>query len=273
MEGHPEAAAALLEGFAPGSIAAALAAATPTIAAGVLGQMAPGSASASLLELPPGSARDLLEILPLHVASALLRRVPAEHRERLLASLTRTVSGPLARLLDYPARTAGALLDPLVTAIPLDVSARDAIEAVRAFPERVDHEVFVIRRDQTLIGSIALRALVAAPATVRLETLATPVGARFSAFSDAKTLLASPAWADTHTVPVVDGGGLYLGALRYEAILRLAADTATVPISAAAVSTLVSLSELCWTGCAGLVAELTAAAIRTSPPSRDGHGV
>jgi Mg/Co/Ni transporter MgtE len=239
----------------------------------VLSHLAPGSASASLLELRLDTARDLLEILPLHLTGALLRRVPAEHRDRLIAVLPSTVSGPLARLLNYPERTAGALLDPLVTALPLDARAHDAIEAVRAFPERVDHEVFVIRRDQTIVGSIALRALVAAPEMVTLESLATPVVACFSAFSDAKTLLASPAWADTHTVPVVDASGLYLGALQYDAILRFAADTATAPMSAVAVSTLVSLSELCWTGCAGLVAELTAAAIRTPQHSRDPHGV
>lgn len=273
MQGHPESAAAVLERFTAGGVAAALAAGTPTVAARVLGHLAPGSARACLLELPPNAASDLLQALPLHVTGALLRRVPAELRDRLMAVLPSTVSGPLARLLRYPERTAGALVDPLVTALPLDVSASDAIEAVREFPERVDHEMFVISRDQTLIGSVALRMLVAAPATVPLASLAKPVIACFSAFSDATTLLASPAWADTHTVPVVDGLGLYLGALRYDAIRRLAADRATAPMSTLSVSTLVSLSELCWTGCGGLIVELAAAAVRNPHHPQDTHAV
>jgi Mg/Co/Ni transporter MgtE len=158
-----------------------------------------------------------------------------------------------------------------VTALPLDVSASDAIEAVRSFPERVDHEVFAVNRDQTLVGSISLRALVAAPATVSLETLTLPVSARFSAFSDPTAILASPARADTHTVPVVDRRGLYLGALRHDAILRLAGDSATEPLATGSVSTLMSLSELCWTGCAGLIAALVA--ILSGQHSRGTHDV
>jgi Mg/Co/Ni transporter MgtE len=152
------------------------------------------------------------------------------------------------------------------------VTAGNALDAVRAFPERVLHEIFVIDRAHTLIGSIPLRVLIAAPAAERLGALAVPVAASFVALSNASTVLASPAWTDTHTVPVVDGSGLFLGALRYDAVLRLAAGDAPARMSTASVSTLLGLSELCWAGCAGLFAELTAAVIRSRHATGEPHG-
>jgi magnesium transporter len=256
MQRHPEAAAAICESMDAEDVARVLAAIEPGVAGSVLARMAPGHATACLLALAPGQAAAMLATLPVHTAGILLRRLPSGNRASCLAALPRQAAQPLARLLTFPENTAGALVDPLVIALPADMAAGDALTRVRESPDAVDHEIFVVDRDQVLVGSIELRNLIAAGAADRLQSLAVPVAARFLAGTDAHSIAASPAWSATHTVPVVDTAGVYLGAVRYDTILPLASADERRSPATQALDTLLAFGELTWSGGGTVLIEL-----------------
>lgn len=260
MESHAAAAAARLERFDPPEIASALLAAPSEVASAVLARMAPRAASAALAALPTEAARRMLEAVPVRVGSMLLRRLSPAVRTPLLDHLPDALKRTIARQLEFPEHSVGGLADPLVTALPSDTRVAQALDHVRTHPDHIDHELFVTDRDHRLQGTIALRLLVAASPGAELDTLATPVGTYFLATADVRVLLHSPAWAETHTVPVVDETGIYVGALRYDAIRRVADEARMKALPAATSGALIQLNQLVWTGSVRLLGELVGAA-------------
>jgi len=260
LESHPDRAAAQLERFSVGEVAAFLGGAPPAIAADVIARLAPFLACACVLEMPADVATAVLEAVPLDIASGLFRRMSAPVREQLITSLSESRSQTIRGLLRFAERTAGALLDPLVLALPRDTSAAAALERVKtADPDHVDGELFVIDRDHTLLGVVTIHALVAARGEANLETLMRPVAYRLAATSLVESVLANPEWAHTRTAPVVDDRNVFLGALHYDTALRYADSGSSVPPSATVIQTLINLSELYWLGCGRLTTELVTA--------------
>lgn len=272
LEAHPDQAAALLEHLPTGEVASCLGSVPPAVAADVIARMAPLAACACLVDMLSSTGTAVLETMSVDIASALLRRMPTEVAERLTRSLSETRADRIRGLLRFAERTAGALVDPMVLALPSDVSAAAALEWVRtASPAQVDHELFVIDRAHTLDGVVSLRALIAAPGETRLEALVEPVASRLAATAGLQAVLASPVWVHTRTAPVVDERGVFLGVLRYDTARREADPAVAVPSSTAVIRTLVSLSELYWSGCGRLTTELVTA-MTGSPRARPNGG-
>jgi predicted transcriptional regulator len=160
-------------------------------------------------------------------------------------------------LLQYREGSVGALLDPLVPGLPLDQRATDTLAWLRAHPGQADQILFIVDRDHRLVGALSLHALIVADEATSLERLAQPVPFALPAAALAASALVNPAWHETRTMPVVDGNGVYLGALRYRA-LRHVRD-ADRPPATAPVDTLISLGELYWAGTGRVMAAMAAA--------------
>ena len=109
---------------------------------------------------------------------------------------------------------AGALMDPDVLAVPDDLTMGDA----HALVARVDHlhsyYVYVVNRDQRLVGMLDLWDLMLTPTTRVGEVMRSQVP-RIAASSGRGVLMAHPGWADVHALAVVDGAGRLVGAIRH----------------------------------------------------------
>ena len=79
--------------------------------------------------LPAGGSAATLTTVAANAAAGVLGRMARTPRSTRGGSAEHHLRTG-RRLLRYPERTAGALLDPLVTALLLDVRASDAIEDV-----------------------------------------------------------------------------------------------------------------------------------------------
>jgi len=260
--GHPADAARVLERFPRDDQAPVLTSWDRRTAALVLEQMTPDAAAACAARLPSEDAREILSQLDLDSVAGILRRAPEESRSPLLESAGGRREA-LERLLSSPEGTAGSLMDPLVLALPEDLEVAEATERVRRSAAQAIDYLYVVDRGGRLTGVTSLRDLLPASPETPLPAMMRSSVMRLQVDDDRHAILAHPGWNEFHALPVVDAGGRYLGAVRYETLRRLESEGLAAP-GAGAVSVAVSLGELYWLGLSGLVEGLGTAVLRGS---------
>ena len=127
-------------------------------------------------------------------------------------------SEPIRRLLCHPEGTAGALMDPGVPALPGDISVIEARSLLKASSSRAMYYVYVVDRDNCLIGVLNLRQLMLTSSKQSLESLMRRPVSSLQSGADRTAILGHPGWRDLHALPVVDKGGRFLGVLRHETV-------------------------------------------------------
>lgn len=257
LEDHPGDAAAVLERRPVEDVVALLGECRPVVAAAVLHRMDRAAGAAALEACPPASAARIAAALPVAALAALLRRLAPNVRERLLAALPRQASAPARLLLSFPEGAAGAMMDPHVRALPGDISARAALVRLREATAAPLDYVYVVDREQRLIGVLTARELLTAHPQAQLATIMHAPVTSLAARSDTLEIVSHPAWQRHHALPVVNPRGVYLGAIRYETLRALetslrAGRTLGAPLGAA-----LSLAEAFWRGLAELMTDLS----------------
>lgn len=220
-ERHPEAAAAELEVLAVEQAVSLLRELPPRLAARVLACAAPPLTQAVLGELEQERAAAALAELSAREIAVLVRRLPAERREALVGALPRESRRAVIRSLQHPEGTAGGLCDPEALALPEDATAEIALERVRGSGERAHYNVYVLNREQALVGVVNLRDLLLASAAARLSDVMERDVAVLPAGSGPRTVVEHPGWREFRSLPVVDERGGFVGALRYRVYDRL----------------------------------------------------
>ena len=256
LESHPRDGALILERLPAEEAAAFLEKTPPQLAARVFQQMPALSAAGCLARLAPAPAAAVLNALPLNAAAGLLRCLNVDVRDRTLVHAPAEFAISLQRLLQYPEGTAGALMEPRALALPGDIRVSEARTRVRRALRSFFHYVYVVDRGQRLIGVLNLRELMLASSKTLLSSAMRPHVLRLPAHADLTSILAHPGWREFHVLPVVDDSGTFIGVIRYETLRRLE-DTARPPASQA-LSTMLSLGELCWIALSGMLAGVAA---------------
>ncbi|MDH3222153.1 MAG: CBS domain-containing protein [Gemmatimonadota bacterium] len=259
---RPSEAAAVLETLPDRVVAATLADMDVRVAATVLARMAPHRA-VEVLELQRETFAPVVEALGVGIAATLLRRVEPESRQRLLDSLEPGVGEPLRHLLNFPDHTAGALMDPQVLALPEDMEIREAVAQIRKHPDHVRYALYVVDRQQRLVGTISIRELFLANPKKLLGTVATTHVLSIRADLDHRSVVEHPAWNEAPSLPVVDASGVYVGAIRYRMWRRVVAQLATRGDDTT--RTVEALGDLFWAGIVSMVGAVTQAAVRPIP--------
>ncbi len=255
LDEHPGDAARLLETLPAEEAAATLANAEPDDAAGVLHQMGPMEAAWCLARMDAVAAARIVGRMPLDLSAALLRRVDPAARDAVLAATGRSQAAALGRLLRYEEGSAGALMDPKVLALPDELEVGEALDRVRRAPEFVLSYVYVVDREQKLVGVMNLREMMLADPGATLESQMTTGVQAISGRAARTQVLAHPGWRRLHALPVVDEHRVFLGAIRYQTLRRLEEEESGAE-SGQALKTVVSLGELCWIGMAGMLSGL-----------------
>ena len=234
-------------------------------AAGVLQRTIAHPAASILAELPSDTAAEIVARLPIDVAAGYLRRMETASRDAILGELEARRQRSLRSLLRFPENTAGALMDPDVLALPIDIEVSEAVDRVRKAAGHARYNVYVVDREDRLIGVFNLRELLSAKQRQRLAAIAQSNVISISAESGLRAVIEHPGWREVHAIPVVDADGTYLGALRYRTLRRLEAERA--PAEPAATATAQALGDLFQVGISGAL-EALAAADPASPKGR-----
>jgi magnesium transporter len=218
---HPERAASVLERLGVAETARVLSRTPAHEAAPLLRRMSPQFSAQVLESLGVERIAGVLEVLPLDVASRLARRLPTGPQTEALEAVGAGLARALRSLLSFPENSAGALMDPNVLALPEDLSAREALVRIRAAPENARYNVYIVDREQRLVGAVNLRELLLARPRSRLADLMVRDPLRLDARADRSAVVDHPGWKEVHALPVVDEHGAYLGAIRYRTLRAL----------------------------------------------------
>ena len=254
LRAHPDDAARVLERFDPRESAQLLGSLPAIGAAAIVGHMVLPSAAACLAALDEDRAAAFLAEMSIDQAAALLRRVPPENAERIIERAPRSVvTAALRMLVAYPEGTAGSLVDPTILSLPVDLSCAEALERVRREPTHAIYYVYVVDRDQHLVGVLNLRELMLADGDAPLARAMHTTIARVRSDAGEEEILAHLGWREYHALPVVDADGRLIGAIRYETLRRLEEGQTSATNPNPLLSTAMSLGELYWFSLRGIL--------------------
>ncbi len=153
---HPTERNALLESLPVETAADAVTEADEEVQRAIMEQLDPGKAADILEEMEPDDAADIVQDLSGSKRKELLEEMDAEEAEEV------------KDLLHYGEDTAGGLMTPEFIALPVHVTAQEAIDLLRELAPKAEtiYYLYVVDDDERLTGVISLRDLiVSAPST------------------------------------------------------------------------------------------------------------
>jgi magnesium transporter len=261
---HSTEAAARLERVSPGDVASFLARVDPTTAARVLDCMVPSIAALVIDEMEESFASEILSLSTVQRIVRVLRPLDLTTRDQILGLLPEALAAQAGRILRFPEGSVGSIADTSVEALPADMLVGDAIRAAR--DTRVPY-LYVVNRDQTLVGVVHKRDLYSSDEKVALEMFMLPNVTRIPASATVVELQRHRAWRDLDALPVVDRNGVYLGVIRHKTLREIKAPRPTTSGPTTPLDTFVDLAELYWVGLSTMVA-----ALAEEPAPKSGMG-
>ncbi len=122
------------------------------------------SQSSLLLSLPEGERRIYMRLLAPDDAADLIQESPKRQRQYLLGLLDDKTKNEVKALLAFREDIAGGLMNPRFARLRPDSSIDEAISYLRQQLDHVEtiHYAYVLDENQTLLGVVALKDLVAA---------------------------------------------------------------------------------------------------------------
>ncbi len=216
---HPVAAARELERLDATEAAALFAQVPARLTAPVLEAMLPQAAGRCLDLLAPDRAALVVSALGAPAAAGILRHVAEQARKPLLDALPTAAAVACRALLRYPEDAIGALADTSVVTLPVSAVADEALQAVRRRGGDSATDLYVVGDDHRLLGVVKLPALLRAAEGAKLQSLLrrSPTLPALMPLAGAVT---HAAWLDANTLPVIEHGGRFLGALSAATLRR-----------------------------------------------------
>jgi len=230
VEMFPEEVAQSLEEATPAEGAALFAAQSAPRAADVLQRVSPDQAAAILAASHERGARRLVERVEPGRAAVLLARLEPAERHRLLGQLDPALAGELLELARYPADTAGALMDPDVSAFRGETKVGLALTRLRRRRSRRIHDVFVVDEDGRLTGAVSLQELALSPTDTVLGQLVHAPPPRVPATAGREEIVEAMQGGALASLAVVDFEGRLLGVLRHATLVEAAEQEASADI-------------------------------------------
>ena len=233
----PEAAAALH----PADLAALLQQRRPEGAWAVLAPLSAETQAEAFGYLPLDQQAAIARIAPRRAFAALLSAMDADERADLWARLDEGAREAIApalaaaeredirRLSSYLAGTAGAVMTSEYATLKPEMTAREAIEALRAqaASKETIHVAYVLSPERRLLGTVSLEDLVLAPAAAAVRDLMAEDPPFVRAQAPAEEAARLIARYDLPAVPVINGGEAMVGIVTADDAMDVAAEAAT----------------------------------------------
>jgi magnesium transporter len=216
----PRSAAQRLEEMAPKAAAQALAEHPASVLAPVFVDLAPDAAAAVLPLIPAPLRSSLLEELPPHETVRLLAQFEAKKRAKITAALDSSVAEEIERLLQYPADSAGRLMEPRIGYFRGSFTVEETIDRLRQARAQSTRSLFIVDQHGKLIGRVNLQEIAVAPHGTRLLELARPVAASVGPTATREEVVEVLEQHKLVDLPVVDTDGRLLGIIYHSTLIQ-----------------------------------------------------
>jgi magnesium transporter len=225
---HPEEVARFLDDRVPRETALIVHDAGPETAVQLLERLNPRVAADVLRNLPAEAAKIALRQMHPTRAAPIVASFDGNEREAVLSRLPRRFGSEVRELLTHAFDTAGALMDPRITAFTPETTVEDALRKMRTFKEKELGAIYLTDASGRLVGTVPLGEIATASPETKLKDLVRgePVGVRATATrEEIVNFLTEQRVA---TLPVVDGEQRLVGVIRYRALAAAAEAEATM---------------------------------------------
>ncbi|MFQ5736118.1 MAG: magnesium transporter [Thermodesulfobacteriota bacterium] len=191
----------------------------------------PESASEAMLEVDERlrkvlmssiSSKELIEVvheMETDDAADVISELPVEDARQVLEGIEDTAA--VQKLLVYPEDTAGGKMQAELVSVREDATVQDAIEAVRARSEDIEHisNVFVVDSEKRLVGTVGLDKLILARPTTRIKEIANREPMKVHTGLDQEEVAKIFQRYDLLSVPVVDSENRLVGRITIDDIV------------------------------------------------------
>ncbi len=193
--------------------------------------LGPEQASEALLEVDERlrkalissiTSKELIEVvhkMETDDAADVISELPLEDAREVLEGIED--SSAVQKLLVYPEDTAGGKMQAELVAVREDASVQDAIEAVRAKSEQIEHisNIFVVDAKKRLVGTVGLDKLILARPAARIKAVADTEPMKVTTDLDQEEVAKIFQRYDLISLPVVDNEGRLVGRITIDDIV------------------------------------------------------
>ena len=190
-------------------------------AADALGEMDPEDAAHLYAELSQEERVQILTRMAPDDAVDLLEELPPGMVQDILSRLTREDSDELTDLMTYEPDTAGGLMSPDVVSVHAEDTVQETIEILRKQAEEAEtlYYAYVVDKDDTLIGVLALRDLVLAKPFEVIRNIARKEIVSLPAATDVEHVMQVFDKYNYMALPVVDEQNHLLGIVTVDDVI------------------------------------------------------
>jgi len=143
----------------------------PNVAAEALHELEPNMQRSIIESLSKEYASEIVERMPPDEAADLLKDLTSDKAKDILESIKREEAEDIQELLAHEEDTAGGLMTNQFIAYPPETKIRDAIEKFKIDAHSIEtvYYIYVIDKDEKLVGVISLREMLLASPDVSLS--------------------------------------------------------------------------------------------------------
>jgi len=162
-----------------------------------------------LENIPPNHAADILSVMPEHMRSDIMRH------------MSRDIARPIREIMGYPDMSVGSIMHTEFVAVPSDYTAQKAIELLRKIKPASDkmYRIYVVDREQKLVGFLPLSSLVTAPAKERIEGLMKTKIVKLTTKTSKQDAASALSKYNLFVVPVVDENNYLKGVVKADDVI------------------------------------------------------
>jgi len=226
---HPADVAALLDELQPRQAWRLLGAVPPQTRAELFANLSAERQVGLAADIERRELADLFLHLSPDDRADLFNRLPEDGRETLMPALAQVEREDIRRLAAYPEGAVGAVMTSDYATVPPHLTARDAVEHLRAVaPDKETiYQAFVIDDERRVVGTVSLRDLIVAPPHARVADFMKREVITVSADDARGEAARLISRYDLIALPVIDSDARLVGIVTYDDAMDVAESEAT----------------------------------------------
>ena len=174
---------------------------------------------------------DLLDELPMDDAAEFLEDLPEVTASRLLGLMEPEEASDVRALLRYETETAGRLMTSEIAVLRRQWTIAEALDYLRSLTDAETlHYLYVVDRENHLLGVVPLRSLLMARPQSRVESIMSPDVVAVPVTADQEELAEFISRYDYYAIPVVDDDNKLLGVVTVDDVLDILEEEVTEDI-------------------------------------------
>ncbi len=217
---HPEDAARALEGLSHSNAVRLFQRLPLRVLVPLCERVGPHWLGPLLDELSEERRSEILSSVEPRTAATCLAHLEEPQRETYLGALPEATARELRELADYPAETAGGMMEPKVASLSVDQTVQQAIATIRKASRDALHYLYVTKRNGELVGVINMRDLLLASPRDPVEPLIRRNVLSVSSVMPREEVVAHMRETGFLALPVVNIDGKLVGVVKHDEALE-----------------------------------------------------